>query len=488
MKHAIHIRKILLAEMPGFRPQFRRPFDVVGRPEDNEALINEVLKVEDLVDVDRVTPSKIAPHISSFLRYSGEAQPAFPPPLGWNTPRYSFAIEVEVKPVAFSGKQILTVYGYTDTVAEVLDGKISDAQLNALTFHINSIVTARSHPGAPESHVAPYTQMVANHHYYSDANFAGNFNSANVVESLRPCDILARLSALEVAPEMVGGALVDMRTIVGSTPRASDRMNVNPAHLLAKILDGYVTALEGARANTHQSDLLEEARSRIQESPAGMNPFLRELVGDRAAGATREFKMEDLLRIDASVGERMTIVTGSNADKDLVHSSRYSDWDEESLEALIAYAVAIQVPAAMGQTGLTKLVFSLEMSGTSGNWRESGLSFSVVDLAGLLPAHDSRAKEEFVLEMLAANIPQWSGNYTIPLYMNVEASLNGLTIVDISMTPDFGKKKRFVMPSFMDGLVSPVLARKTDQMSELANVADGIGALLNVIFERIPMA
>src|SRR5579864_8781727 len=145
MKHAMHIRHLSLIEMPGLKPQFRRPFDLVGRPEELDSMIQDIVKEPEDVNDERASANRLAPYINSFLRYSGHAQPAFAPPNGWGARRYSFQLEVEVKPVAFTGTQTLIILGFTDDIPEGSQNLPADEMLDLVTFEINSIMTARSY-------------------------------------------------------------------------------------------------------------------------------------------------------------------------------------------------------------------------------------------------------------------------------------------------------------------------------------------------------
>jgi hypothetical protein len=88
---------------------------------------------------------------------------------------------------------------------------------------------------------------------------------------------------------------------------------------------------------------------------------------------------------------------------------------------------------------------------------------------------------------LSVILPQVTANFTIPLFLEMEANINGLSTIDVRLKLD-GEKKHFVVPTFMDGLISPVLARRTDLGSELATVAGGIGGLIRLLDEKMPTA
>jgi hypothetical protein len=486
MKHAMYIRQLTLIEMPGLRPQFRRPFDIVGRPEELSEVLDAILKDPDDVNEERVSAQRLSPHVNRFLRYSGHAQPAFAPPLGWDTPRYAFQLEVEVKQIAYSGKQTLIVLGFTDDTAGVADGPIADSILDHVQFHINSVITSRTRYQNTEMGGGAFHQMVANQHLYSDPDSTG-FNKIEWLETLRPCDIFSRL-AMEA--DMVGidmATVIDTRTVVTHMPRTSDRLNVNPAYLLERVLGGYLTTKDSTPSGLRPNWLFEDARSHVEESPAGMNPLLRELVGEREVGPSKTFKMSDLLRLDASVKDRSVIVVGNARDNDLVVGGQYASLDEESLEAYIGYALAVNVPAFLAKAGIARAAFSLRSPGTSGNPRETGLEFEMMDMGGFGAEHSSGSKEEFFLDLLSVILPQVTANFTIPLFLEMEANLNGLSTIDVRLKLD-GEKKHFVVPTFMDGLISPVLARRTDLGSELATVAGGIGGLIRLLDEKMPTA
>jgi len=489
MKHALNtmqIRHLHLIEMPGLRPQFRRPIDVVGTPAELGDLIDAIKKAPEDANAELVTASKVAPHINSFLRYSGHAKPAFEPPNGWAAPRYSFILEVDVKPIAFSGKQTLIVLGYTDDIPEGSQHLPAEEMLDQVTFNINSILTSRSFIGQAETGEQPYHQMVANQHLYNDPTHAG-LNHAEWMEALRPCDIFSRIAMNLRLPDMDMASVIDTRTVLTHMPRTSDRLNVNPAFLLSKVLNGYLNAKANTYSDIDQQGLVEEARGYVEESPAGLNPLLRELVGEREMGPSKSFKMSDLQRLDVTVKDRTIVVVGNQPAKDLIDGGFYTSMDEESLESHIAYSLGVTVPALLGKVGITHAKFTLACYASNGNQMESGLQFNMIDLTGVGSIHDVRAKEEFFLDLLSVVIPQITGNYTIPVFLEVDSNLNGLTLITVRMKLD-GSKKQFVVPSFMDTLISPVLARKTEGWSELEHVASGIGALLDEVALSIDAA
>jgi hypothetical protein len=65
----MYIRQLTLIEMPGLRPQFRRPFDIVGRPEELSEVLDAILKDPDDVNEERVSAQRLSPHVNRFLRY-----------------------------------------------------------------------------------------------------------------------------------------------------------------------------------------------------------------------------------------------------------------------------------------------------------------------------------------------------------------------------------------------------------------------------------
>ncbi len=484
MKHAMFIRQLTLIEMPGLHAQFRRPFDIVGPAEELSGILDEILKDPDDASEDRVSAQRIAPYTNKFLRYSDHAQPAFSPPFGWDTPRFAFQLEVEVKPIAYSGKQSLVVLGFTDGLPSAADASVADSILDHVQFHINSVITSRTYNEAGEMRSAPFHQMVANQHLYSDPDSTG-FTKAEWLETLRPCDIFSRLAMEADMRGIDMASVVDTRTIVTHMPRTSDRLNVNPAYLLERVLSGYLATRDYSPSGMQPNWLFEDARSHVEESPAGLNPLLRELVGEREVGPSKTFKMSDLLRLDASVKDRSVIVMGNVRDNDLVVGGQYASPGDETLEASIAYALAVNVPAFLAKAGIARAVFTLNSPGTTGNPRETGLEFEVMDLGGMGAAHNSNAKEEFFLDMLSVILPQVTSNFTIPLLLEMEVNLSGLSTITVRLKTD-GERKHFVVPTFMDGLISPVLARKTDLVSELATVAGGIGGLINLLAVKLP--
>jgi hypothetical protein len=252
-------------------------------------------------------------------------------------------------------------------------------------------------------------------------------------------------------------------------------------------LNGYLNAKANTYSDIDQQGLVEEARGYVEESPAGLNPLLRELVGEREMGPSKSFKMSDLQRLDVTVKDRTIVVVGNQPAKDLIDGGFYTSMDEESLESHIAYSLGVTVPALLGKVGITHAKFTLACYASNGNQMESGLQFNMIDLTGVGSIHDVRAKEEFFLDLLSVVIPQITGNYTIPVFLEVDSNLNGLTLITVRMKLD-GSKKQFVVPSFMDTLISPVLARKTEGWSELEHVASGIGALLDEVALSIDAA
>jgi hypothetical protein len=486
----IKIVKLFLTEMPGMHAQFRRPFDIVARVDEVPELVTALSRDSgDPLSMHRVTPEAVAPYVGAFLRHSSHAMPANEPPNGWVTPRFSFLLIVEAAENQFGIKRRMMISGYTSYLGISTTSGTLDPLME---FHINSMMELRSWSLAqPDDVPTIHHDIASSDHLFSDTEWNGLYAAiATSYETLRPVDLLTAMEprAAKMGESLSTDEVIDMRSVLAATPRISDRLNVDPAFLVARVGDAFAQAL--AERGLGCESVYEAAVGFADEIPAGQNFFLDRLLGRRERGATRIFTMTDLVRIDPAIDSKTVVVMGNRPAVELLAAQQHYGFDEESLESRTAYAVAMSVPAIMSKLGIAHLNFSSISRAPATTPGEPAFGFS---LTNLQPVNEdwnvaiNVLQDMFVSEYAGVLAPQLTANSTIPLYLEVSADLFGLTVVDVAHRVD-GQKKRFIMPTFADALVSPVFAKRHSTHSERALVAQELRELLNAVEVKLPTA
>jgi hypothetical protein len=439
VKNELTISKLMMMEMPGYREQYRRIYTGSG----DHVGIHQFAETINTLDDVEVTGAIAAQHVHKVLRFADQPEPSAPIPFGWDAPRYSFLLVVETK-TPMGSKEITHLAGYTDRVAPI----------GELEFHINSTATWREMPNRDGS---GYTLM-SQDHLHMDPNGQA-LSGGNYSELMRPKDIFSRLS---LGDGLAMEEVIDLRTRVSAYATRSDRYNVVPSAWLSKLVEAYLSALQDELAANESTGLWHVCQVHAEETPIRYNPVLSALA-QLAAKQNGTFTFDDLKLLDSEVAEKTTVANqgSDDANAKLIYSNNYEDWDVavgegEVSHATIAYAAGMALPPVMNEAGLSSAHFVVLYSPDS----PASVEVRIITVSPIFATSDLKAAIDlFVYEFETLVLPQlaprdYEGIET--LFLEIDADLYGTTAVRVALDkPE--NTKTFLLPSFADSLLSPLL-------------------------------
>lgn len=473
------IRSLLLKEMPGLREQYKRNFEITSLRDETASLMHALSN-----EVGEIKPEQIAAHVGGFLHYSATPVATPTPPGGWFTPRFSFVMHVEYRQASGTLMHYF-VSGYTDRLVnrpvvvaqDQTPNQAMEAELDGLNFIINSVVSARDYTQRLPSGDVPTLMSLDDLHVHSDMGYTSVFrNDERHIELTRPEDLLARAQTLTIPRGDDTVKLIDTRTILTAPPRFSRRANVLPASLLARTAQAYTDTIRESTYGINHTEQLIEARGRARESLVSANPFLHMLATIRGGTSLQTFTFLDLKEIDGTVSERTVVALEGNALNTLVGEQNWTPWDDTTMESHIAYGLAVGVPAMMGESGVSFIDFTLRP-------QDNGYYYTVAEV-GALAANDT----EFALRMFKMNLfkqlmPFITGNDKIRIDVHMRVDRLGLSTLKLRIvSAELSEYKHYLIPSYMDALMSPVeLPATVSGQSKLDRLAHDVTMLLSAV-------
>lgn len=413
----------VLAEKPGFDPQFRRSFATE-------------------VTAETLT----SPRIEDTINYSASPEPSFPIPNGWEARRYSFYLRGEYSQIA-GGLVVVEIGGYTSHFVDADAVEGSD-----MVFHVNSVTMNRCVvERSPEGERVFFNQLNQNH-IYVDPEYRGVLEGVKKYR-VRPEDVYAGVGVSHLTS--MGTDWLDMRSLLTHEPVAANRLNVIPSHYLGEITKHYKRAfLDHTFGNGQFEETLDNARGYAQESVLRHNPFFK-LLAQEDGYITGTFTWDELLAIDPKLSDVTTICLSPKP------YDQFESWDSDDFLTRQAWAIAIGVPALMQSLSITHLKFAATNHITLEDRKErldEKMAFIITDVVSAThKGYEGMAAEVFKHLFERYLLPDLSVNGALGFSVQVDASLYAETIVELNLDIGSAGPRRFIVPTFADALLTPLV-------------------------------
>lgn len=470
MKTEFKITKLMLMEMPGYRDQYRHVL------EGTQESLNDVRFFANYVNglgEAAATPEVVAADVHKLLRFNSLPEASHAIPFGWDDPRYSFLLEIETtSPTGM--KELIRVAGYTDRIAPVEE----------LDFFINSTTTWHKHlmvitaDGPHEGY-----SLSAQDHLHADLQAQVLSHTEGYSELMRPADVFARLQTIQVV-DSEHNDVVDLRSRLSSATVRTDRDNVVPAIWLSKLVEAHLSALTDEVDVDQKQVVWDLARAHATEGGTNQSTVLRRLADLRDKATSNQFSFKDLEAMDREVSEKTLVMSVSENHTTLsVIHGEHEDWSVEQPEAIVAYAIAMAAPVLLNENFLSGALFRVEYAPANPAALQTSMltvSPAFVDLdvsEGISQFLDSF--EQLVLQQV---LPGSDPTTPETVYLEVDTDLYGSTVVVVAFdTPE--NAKRFVIPTFADSLLSPIVsmedAKTSAAFADLTLLANALEPMLD---------
>lgn len=455
------LKRLVLQEVSGYAPLVHRGWSTIADAHSVQHVRQSFLELPPapLDELPQRSHLALTPEFAhaanEFLQLQVQGRPAVVAG-GWEAPRFRFVLEAtyEFPQLGVSTEHVFT--GYTDRLG-LSANKELDAQM---VFTINATRTMRS-LGAPGTGLFSGYHMVGAEQVLSNAQSQG-LTGLGVLYRQRPEDIFACISRLEAE---IGDA-IDARTVLTGVAVLSAQANLAPAVYLQQLLEAFSRASQlqdSPAVQFSRMDTLVHARGVVAEASVVRNPVLLALSNVHGRPATGTFCLNDLVTLGLSTDQ--VLVSSLSKKKAPV---RY-DWSSTDEHTRKAQHLAVMLPGLLAQCNFTRALVRLQSHGVH-------TDVTITDVHGIQhPATEpySRSMQK-LRETLGLHVGALFGQRRWKLNADIDPSAETQLWLELE-----GKEVHYVIPSFMDSLISPMIAStQTEQMALARDIDTLMGLLL----------
>lgn len=421
-----------------------------------------------------VSASGLSAVAASVMRPKAQADGIVSIENSWDTPRLRFMMEVEHRATSMSShRQILT--GYTDYIGVSRGSNAIDP--NMKLYFNNTIRVDSSLETSPMGRITRHRVSDASHLLFADnkPRFGFGVNGNNTF-TMRPEDVFATssLGALQGSPDVV-----DCRVNFGAYKiKKSRRKDGSAPHYMTNIFKArnYAAGAEDIDGGDY-TQVMDAARGAVANELLTQDSFLYQLTQRTHFGEECCVTYGELCRMSESV-DHVAVVTLRSANATPVHSRGQTEfWTSATMETTAATILGHSVPSLMMDLMLTGISFLATNQTIDGQYMitiHGQQSFAEgMDMSQYLQIFIDRLQYE-VLNGLTQN-----NQITFNLEMYVD--ILGETHISISMNGQ--PPVDYVMPSFCDALMTPVITNNRENLENMASDISSLAESLSVEYD-----
>lgn len=416
-----------------------------------------------------LTPELVASASSNFIQPTAQYESPVAIANGWNEQRVSWVMHLRAHTVGM-GPQTYILTGYTDVMGVSAAGNIApEMQMIVNAVYETRVVNDITPTGMQARTVlSNASQVLSNYQYRGDVD-------TRVQMRMRPQDVIGAINVLHV-PDLANGAVevVDLRAQQTTTPVKSNFQHTNHNNYLATIVAGLVSGDEMARAQNRHQNAYDLAAAAVADQTVNRDPFMRMIASVRGTAATNQFQFKDLIELDQNVlSDQITKVfwrgrpevVGMGAPGEDFHQANATQgWHGADRLTMVANMIANSMPSMMASL----LIGGISIHAT--NRGPGGMPFMMhSSLDSLIPGIDAMPqqaeilKEQFRIHLLN----DITHNNGIGYDIAVTAHLMGEIWISLSL--DGYPPVDFVMPSYANSMMAPVITRNRQNLNNLAS-------------------
>lgn len=493
----LFVKRVIMIKTGHYQPQVARPYNAV-------VLDNRNLKVFEQATAGgrTITPTSIASVAGQMIEPVAMSNQMINIKNGWQQERVRMILEAQYISPAGHSKTFL-VQGYSDQPGFTNSGHIDPMML----LYFNNVLVMQDHSytdpvtGMQIRRMIDSSQMLYKAPVYDYSQFQYPGTQQNTMQTLLPSEVVQHIGVLEMVNKI--GTVADFRTSFNESPMV--KSNRNNA-LASRYLSSTVNALSNSitAASQHgQSTLLDAANNAattVADAPIAMDNFIN-TIEERSPFKEQGFiTWHDLVAIFPTIDSVTTIIDRSFQQQLLHHNNnaqlgavtsmamdaQFSDirnlesWTDASRETVVATTLSHAIPALMMENFIATIQFTV----TNQNMSGAPLFTIFQDPNTGRPMYDTfidgmdmtKLLQRFhmaVINEVMANI-SYGNQHSYVIFMNV----NILGDTYIQLTLNGGVMREYLMPSFCDALVAPVV---TFNPMDKDRLSCGIQQMVNVV-------
>lgn len=465
----IVVKKFLITETGTYQDQYRRPYVAQSTPH-ALSVIDERIHSK----VEKITPDTFGGITNEFLTLQTQPEKNTAIVNGWNNKRLRFMLELEiVTAVGLVITEVLTGFSESFGLSYLNFG--GHAQLDdKMPFYINSVLQVTTTQAATAVGVREYVNVTENTQIVADNNFDNMYQDGQKFR-MRPSDVFATmtLNALSDA-----GSVYDSRTSISQQPMKSRRSNALPTEYAAHMLETYrIAQMQSEGFGQSEEQILGRARNTVVEVTAGDDALMKAISALRHGPITNWFTLNELLMVDPnalnpmhfkvmSALEAVRQAPATNFQGFTLSNDRSDgrEWYSSDYTTHAAAIIAQAVPAMVADLALTKVGIHTTNMVAQGFAPQMSLygqrpvltTFSTIlsfsDKMQHQAAHAGEVLKQRLEQRLLRDISQ---NGVVDFDIDMFIDLTGDSVLLISVGGS--QKEKYVVPSFCDALMVPVI-------------------------------
>lgn len=474
----IRVKRFLITQTGQYHNVEYRPYNTDVR-QDITDIFMETIEENDSAFVTTEQLSGIA---GSIIRPSTTPMGQVEIANGWDQPRARFFLELEFDNVG----HVVTegISGYTDHFG------VNTVSLNCdpmMQMFFNSNVIARnSHARRPDGSNGDIITSITEASHIITPSVKSNFRSGFNVEAnslLRPSDLFSylQLENREIPSVSSNAATNDFRNIAGSLGvTKSRRVNGIAADYLSRSINAVSAAVfkaaepDSLQIGGETTGVFTNARSREREPAINKDLFLKHLTLYTQYSVNGCVTFQELCSLFPEIPTVMGISV-SDAPRP-INRDNCSHLSGSGQETVIATILSSAIPAAMINCGLSSANFTVHNQTINNQ-----VDIELFDIRSIMAVNLRAHGEMFMDKVVSEIFPDVSYFGQVPVEIAMEANLSGNSYICISY--DGGPAYEFNIPTFADGLFTPVI---TPDRTIIQNIASDISVLANTVNNSSP--
>lgn len=473
MVQSLRILRLLVSRSGTYNQPYFRPYQTHYDVETAD-LLNRRLEAHGPGSTTSAVLSGIANRI---MMPSAQHQGPIPIVNGWAEARGRFNMVVEV--TMSSGTVLFYhIQGYTSHYDQSTHGTPDPN----MTFYVNSYTrTSRIQYMGPtgvetRESVTESAQVIN-----------GRLVTSQIGQDLygiRPTELYTIMQGDLINAEFYTGderdTVYDRRHSLATQAVPSNRSNNLPSNMLATLVESYNTAQLMSDYGQSRTDMISQCKGYVHDGTLQSNPFFRRLADVTGIPETTAFTMQELAAIDPNVSAVSTFVRlDARGMAQLNHAGQAEYWHRpDDMNAWVCTVLLNAVPTILMEMMLTRIEFTANNHDSMGNnhvYITGARDILGRDITTNLEAFKLRFTREIMHDVTYGNAETYM--------LSMSVNLFGDTVIDIAYGAN--PMTRFVVPSFCDSLLIPVVT--TDERILRASAHD-ISQILHGINAHKPAA
>jgi hypothetical protein len=467
MGDKFRVRQLVMIETGELPPQYRRPYETLVTPE-VEQMVHERID-----PAQSVVASSLAGVANRFILPSATPEKEVGIAHGWGTRRLRFMLLIDhIGPAGVEITQVIT--GYSEYFDPSLQGSVDPD----MQFYVNSTMALRRITARTGIGTVDYYNVADSAHIIVDNHFDG-LHQPEKEFRMRPADVYSTMTRIHLGQQ--NNDMNDTRTLITGMPQKSWRNNANTTAYAASLFENYKTAMKLDAFGQSEDQILSQARAGAVEQAVAQDPFMA-AINRMRGGPGNAFTLHELMRLDPhAMDDDVAVLTmqgQASAMNPYGHAGFFHNqstevgWQGANQYTQVATILGHSIPAIMVDSAIAKII--IHCSNRNELRRGDILISQLLDFPAMAGTAIDMTNfvEKFKWRVIHEVLNDLSFDNQIDYAFNLQLDLLGESILEISMNG--GEFETFVLPSFCDALLVPVITNNDQRALTLASDFDSL--------------